>query len=60
MSQITMLWHKSHYYDGISGNTNGMVIDPYNQITGLDSILTLQFILELLPKLVMVRYNCMF
>jgi hypothetical protein len=60
MSQITMLWHKSHYYGGISGNTNGMVIDPYNQITGLDSILTLQFILELLPKLVMVRYNCMF
>ena len=55
-----MLWHKSHYYGGISGNTNGMVIDPYNQITGLDSILTLQFILELLPKLVMVRYNCMF
>ena len=60
MSQITMLWHKSHYYGGISGNTNGMVIDPYNQITGLDSILTLQFILELLSKLVMVRYNCMF
>jgi hypothetical protein len=54
MSQITTLCHKSQHYVTnhnfmaqitllwrISGNTNGMVIDPYNQITGLDYILTL-------------------